>query len=133
MPPLLVSLLLAAHGLVHASYASPEPPRTPGSPAWPFHLDRSWALTPLGLGAPATRRVGLALLAVVVAGYAVSALAVAGVAPGAWFAPATVAASLASAAMLALFFSPWIVLGLAIDAALLVAVLLAAWAPGAVG
>lgn len=130
MPPLLVSLLLVAHGLVHASYASPEPPHAPGSPAWPFHLDRSWALTPAGLGAPAIRRVGLGLLAIVVAGYAVSALAVAGVAPGAWFGPTVVAASLASAAMLALFFSPWIVLGLVIDAALLVAVLMVGWEPG---
>lgn len=133
MPPLVVALFLAAHGLVHASYAAPEPPPSKGGPTWPFYLDRSWLLTPLGLRPSAVRGVGLALIALVVAGYAASALAVLGVLPASWFVPATVAASVASAAMLALYFTPWIVVGLVIDAALLVAVLAAGWRPGAVG
>lgn len=133
MPPLVVALFLAAHGLVHASYASPEPRPSQGGPAWPFHLDRSWLLTPLGLDAAAIRVIGLALVALVVAGYAASALAVLGVLPGSWFVPVTAGASVASIVLLTLFFTPWIVLGLVIDAALLAGVVAAGWLPGAVG
>lgn len=133
MPPLVVALFLAGHALVHASYASPQPPPSPSGPAWPFYLDHSWLLTPLGLQAGAIRAVGLTLIALVVAGYAASALAVLGVIPGSWFVPATVGASAASIVVLALFFTPWIVLGLAIDAVLVAAVVAAGWRPGAVG
>lgn len=132
MPPIVVALFLAAHGLVHASYAQTPKPAAGNGPAWPFYLDHSWLLTPLGLDAGATRAVGLLLIAVVVAGYAVAALGVLGIAPGPSFVPAVVGASVASAALLALFFTPWIVLGFAIDAALVGAVLVANWRPGAV-
>jgi hypothetical protein len=37
-----------AHGLIHASFLSPQPRTEPGAPAWPFHLDRSWLLSRLG-------------------------------------------------------------------------------------
>ena len=131
MPPLLVALLLAAHGLVHTSYASPAPPPSASGPAWPFYLDHSWALTPLGLGPAAIRAVGLLLIAAVVAGFAVAALAVLGIVPGSWFGPAVVGASVVSAVLLALFFTPWIVFGFAIDVAILFAVLVSGWRPGA--
>jgi hypothetical protein len=131
MPPLIVALLLVAHGLVHVSYTQAAPPARGTGPAWPFCLEHSWALTPLGLDATATRAVGLLLAVAIVAGYGLAALAVLGIAPGAWFGPAVVGASLVSAVMLALFFTPWIVLGFAIDAALTAAVVIAGWQPGA--
>lgn len=71
------------------------------------------------------------LLAAVVAGYVVAALAILGIVPGTWFAAAAVAASAASALMLMLYFTPWILLGLAIDAVVVVAVLVVGWRPGA--
>ena len=131
MPAFIVAIFLAAHGLVHASYAQTPPPAQGSGPAWPFYLDHSWLLTPLGLDAGATRAVGLLLIAAVVAGYAVAALAVLGVAPGSWFLPAVVGASGLSAVMLGLFFTPWIVLGLAIDAVLVGAAIAMSWRPGA--
>jgi hypothetical protein len=73
------------------------------------------------------------LLATVVAGYAAAALAVLGIVPVSWFVPAVVGASLVSAVMLALFFTPWVVLGFVIDTALVLAVVAARWRPGAVG
>jgi hypothetical protein len=129
VPAIVAALFLVAHGLIHASFVSPAPPATTGGPQWPFDLTRSWALSPLGLDAAVTRVVGLALVTVVVAGYAAAASSYVGVTPGAWFAPAVVAASLASLALLGLFFHPWLVLGLAIDALLLWAVLLNGWSP----
>ena len=133
MPAIVVALFLAAHGLVHVSYAQQPAAPKPGAPAWPFYLDHSWLLTPLGLEATATRLVGLVLLAAVVAGYAAAALTVLGLAPASWFVPSVVGASVVSAAMLVLFFTPWIVLGFVIDAALILAVVAAEWQPGAVG
>lgn len=129
MPPLLAALLLAAHGLVHASFLSPRPPAKPGSPQWPFDLAHSWLLTPMGVGASVTRPIGIVLLVVVVAGYLAAALALIGILP-ALFVPGVVVGSVASIVMLALFFHRWLVLGFAIDAVLLWAVLANGWRPG---
>ena len=133
VPSIIAALLLVGHGLVHASFVSPAPALTSGGPAWPFDLGRSWLLGPLGLAPEVTRALGIALLLPVVAGYLVAALTIVGLAPGAWFAPAVVGATVASAIMLALFFHPWLVAGLVIDAVLLWATLARGWTPGAVG
>lgn len=125
----LFALLLAAHALIHASFVSPRPPATAGGPEWPFELARSWLLTPLGLRPDLTRTVGFVLIAVTVAGYALAALSTLGVISQATFVPAVVAGSIGSLALLALFFHPWLVLGLAIDGVLLWAVLVARWTP----
>jgi hypothetical protein len=55
---MLLKLLLAGflflHGAIHASYVTQRPAPSPRGPAWPFQLERSWLLTPLGatLGSP---------------------------------------------------------------------------------
>lgn len=132
MPAPVIALFLAAHGLIHASFLG-RPPATAGGPEWPFSLAGSWALTPLGLDAAASRLVGLGLIAVVVAGYLLGAVAYLGIGPEAVFVPAVVVASVASLVLLAVFFHPWLVLGLAIDAVLLWAVLGNGWLPGGAG
>ncbi|HEX9043653.1 MAG TPA: hypothetical protein VF802_01385 [Candidatus Limnocylindrales bacterium] len=131
--PLLVVAFLAVHALIHASFMQSRPPATAGGPAWPFDLAHSWMLTPIGLDGSATRAIGVVLLAIVLVGYAAAALAVLGPVPGSVFVPAIVTASIASVVMLAVFFSPWFVLGFVIDAALIWAVLAAGWRPGEVG
>ena len=133
LPSFVIAVLLAAHGLVHASFVSPAPPASAGGPQWPFDLAHSRLLAPIGLGPAATRAIGIALLVVVLAGYAAAALSVVGILPGALFVPAVVAGSVASGAMLVVFFHRWLVLGLVIDALLLWAVLAAGWLPGETG
>ncbi len=127
----LFALFLAAHGLIHASYVSPRPAQTAGGPAWPFELAHSWLLSPLGVGADAARLIGAALILVIVAGYAVAALSTIGVLGQGLFAGGVVIGSVASLALLVLFFHSWLVLGIAIDLVLLWAVLVARWAPQA--
>jgi hypothetical protein len=129
LPTLIAALLLVAHGLVHAFFLIPQPPEKPGSPAWPFSLDRSWVLAPLGVGARTARIIGIALLVVLVAGYGVGAVALVDWLPAGVFAPAITVGSVASLAMLALFFHPWLGLGFAIDIVLLWAVLANGWQP----
>ena len=130
MPSIVVAVFLLAHGLIHASFISPAPTPTAAGPEWPFSLDRSWLLSPLGLPPGLVRGLGVALLLAVVAGYILGALAVLGVIPGSWFAPSLVIATVASVVLLGLFFHPWLVLGLVIDV-LLLAVLARGWTPGA--
>lgn len=126
---LLIAAFLLAHAAIHAAFISPRPPATAGGPAWPFELSRSWILGPLGLDSELGRILGLALIAVTFGGFALAALAALGLVPaGIWPAAVTIGA-VASIAVLALFFHPWLVLGVAIDLALLWAVLVANWAP----
>ena len=132
MASIVAALLLAAHGLVHASFLSPRPPDRPGAPQWPFELGHSWLLTPMGLRPAVTRGIGIALLIVVIGGYLAAVIAMLGVLP-ALFAPGVVAGSVASIVLLALFFHPWLVLGFVIDAVLLWAVLANGWAPPGAG
>jgi len=125
----LIAAFLLAHGAVHGSFLAPRPPVTAGGPTWPFELGRSWLLGPLGLDAEATRLVGLVLIVLTIGAFAIAALAAAGFAPAAVW-PATVTlGAITSIALLGIYFSPWFVVGVAIDLALLWAVLSQGWAP----
>ncbi|HEX8940537.1 MAG TPA: hypothetical protein VF763_10265 [Candidatus Limnocylindrales bacterium] len=122
----LLGLFLAAHGLIHASYLSRVPPDAGWN--WPFDMSRSWLVASLGLDTGLVRVLGIVLIAITVVGYLVAAAAAVGLAGSLWQ-PAVVLASVASVALLVLCFHPWIVLGFAIDAVLLWAVLAAAFHP----
>lgn len=130
---MLIKLLLAgftlAHAGIHASFISPRPPVRDGAPAWPFELERSWLLTPMGLGSRALRALGIGLLALTLAGFGVGALAVVGILPTGLWVPATALGSIASLSLLVIFFHRWLVLGVMIDLALLWAVLMRGWTP----
>jgi len=125
----LVALFLLAHAGIHASFVSPRPAATAGGPAWPFDLGRSWLLSPLGAGSELTRPLGLALLAVTLAGFAVAALSALGIGPASLWVPSVIVGGVASIALLGLFFHPWLALGVAIDIVLIWAVTIADWQP----
>lgn len=127
---LLLAAVLAAHAFIHVSYLTPVPARTAGGPEWPFEMAKSWAVTALGLDPALVRALGTALVIVTIALLVAAALATAGwIVPAVWWPSLVVGGAIASALTLALFFHPWILLGFAIDAALLWAVLLAEWLP----
>jgi hypothetical protein len=126
---LLVAGFLLAHGLVHACYLMTPPAASTNGPAWPFDLADSWALTPNRLDPRRTRQVGLVLVVATVAAFALAAVTALGILPsGGWVALVSLG-SVASIALLALFFHRWLVIGVGIDLALLWAVLVAAWVP----
>jgi hypothetical protein len=127
---LLLAAFLAAHALIHASYLAPAPPRTAGGPEWPFEMAKSWAVTGIGLDVGLVRTLGTALVIVTVALLGAAALATLGwLVPPSWWPGLVVGGVAASVLTLALFFHPWIVLGFAIDAALLWLVMVADWLP----
>lgn len=127
---LLAAAFLVAHALIHVSYLTPAPPRTAGGPEWPFEMTRSWLVGALQLDPGLVRIAGTAFVAATVALLVVAGLAAAGwVVPAAWWPALTVSGAIASLATLVLFFHPWILFGIAIDVALLWAVLALGWRP----
>ena len=115
---IVLGVLLVAHGLVHLLWFAPNQ-----DPAWPFRLDRSWLLPE-----EARRPVAVILVALVVVGFALLGLDV-------WGAPGLVSiwpglaigAAVASLTALVLFWDRQLLLGVAIDVALVVVAL---WRPG---
>lgn len=126
---LLLTAFFMAHAAIHFGFISPAPAPAAGAPTWPFDLTRSWLLTPLGMDASVTRTLGVGLLLVLALGYVAATLVMMGVLPERLFAAGIIVGGSASLLLLALFFHPWLVLGVAIDVALLYLVLGTSWAP----
>jgi hypothetical protein len=130
---LLLAVFLFAHGAIHVTYLSPRPPATASGPSWPFALDRSWALSPLGVEPRVLRVIGIALAVVTLAAFTLAAASALGVVPQALWTPAVALGAAASLGLLVIFFHPWLILGVAIDLALLGATLIARWTPDGLG
>jgi hypothetical protein len=126
---LLIAAGLLAHGAIHTGFVSPRPPASAGGPPWPFTLETSWLLGPIGLDAATMRLVGIGLTAATIGGFALAAIATLGVLPQSLWVAGTAIGAVASLVLLIVFFHPWLILGLAIDALVLWAVLVARWAP----
>lgn len=126
----LLGAFLVGHALVHASYLAPAPPRTADGPEWPFEMARSWLVTAAGLDPALVRTLGTALVLTTIALLVAAGLSTVGwLIPPEWWSALVVGGAVASALTLALFFHPWIVLGLVIDAALLWAAVGTSWTP----
>ena len=114
---------------IHVGFVSPRPAATATGPAWPFTLDSSWALTRLGVDDAAARMLGTALVAVTLGAFSLAAIASLGFLPTALWTVGAIVGALSSLALLGLFFQAWLVLGVAIDVAILWVVLIARWVP----
>jgi hypothetical protein len=131
---IFIVVLLAAHGLVHASLSwVPLPAATgPHTPFWPSWwrdaVDPAWPISRLGLEAPAIRALGWALWLAVLLGFAAAGLGLLGVPAlsGAWHILAAVSAGL-SLFQLVLYWHPWLVVGALLDLAILGAVVWPRW------
>jgi hypothetical protein len=130
MGTLLLSVFLAAHGLIHLSFVVPAPPRTADGPEWPFELGRTWPVTALHADPELTRIVGVGLVMGTVVVLVAAALATVGwLVPASMWGPLVVCGAALSLVTLTLFFHPWLVLGIVIDVVLLWAVVAAGWNP----
>lgn len=130
LPRLLFAGFLVAHALIHLAYVAPRPQIAATEPAWPFETGRSWILDRLDPGRVARRPLGIALVAVTIAGFCLAALAILGVVPSALASDGLMVGASGSLALLLVFFHPWLVLGIAIDVAVMGLVLIARWTPG---
>jgi hypothetical protein len=125
---LAVAAFLIAHGLVHALFLAP-PPAAKDGPTWPFELDRSWLLGPLGVAPGTSRILGLVLVVLTIATCCLAGIVTLGIVTELWAASVALAASV-SLVLLGLFYQPWLTIGVGIDLALLWAVLVMGWTPG---
>jgi len=123
---------LLAHGLIHVMFVTPAPASagTDGGAAWPFDMARSWLVTAANLDLGPVRLLGAALVVVVAGSFVLAGLATVGVVvPSGWWPPLVLVSATASVGLLAVFFNPQLVLGLAIDAALVWVVVTSVWVP----
>jgi hypothetical protein len=130
IPRLLLAGFLIAHAAIHIAFIAPRPQPATAGPAWPFELGRSWLLDRIDSRGAGHRTLGTALVAVTIGGLVLAGTAVLGFVPGAIGTAAVMVGAVGSLALLLLFFHPWLVLGVAIDLALISAVVLARWTPG---
>ena len=129
----LLAALLLAHGWVHVMFVFPAPeaaPATAGGLAYPFDMTRSWLIGSAGVDAGLVRSVGIALMMATLATFALAALATVGwLVPAGWWTGLVLGGAAASTLMLILFFSPALLLGFGINAALWWLVLASVWSP----
>jgi hypothetical protein len=125
----LLAAFLVGHGWIHLMYVMPRPKAsaaTAGGPPWPFDLDHSW----LAAGGAGLHVFGLLLVAVTVVGYFLAGLATITIVISADLWPMLVLGSTAASALLmALFYNPGLLIGHAIDVALIAAVIFGDWRP----
>jgi hypothetical protein len=129
----LLAGLVLFHGWVHAMFLFPKPEpaaSSAGGSTWPFDLGQSWLINNIGLETGLVRTLGVVAIVVVVIAFALAALSTVGVlVPTTWWPGLLVGSALASMLLLAAFFSPMLLLGFAIDAALLWLALMSEWSP----
>jgi len=129
--PWLLAVLLVAHGLLHLLFAVPRSRRpATGSLAGLPGLTDSWLIGRLGIAAGLVRAAGAVLVALVVAGFGLAALSTLGlIVPTHWWAGLVTGSAVGSIALLTLLYSPSLLLGYAIDLALLWLALVSGWSP----
>jgi hypothetical protein len=132
--PWLLALLVFAHGWVHLMFVFPKP-ESPnaafGGSEYPFDFGRSWLIRRAGLGVRQVSTIGLVLMGATFALSLLAALAtVAIIVPVDWWGGLMTLAAVSSTVMLVLFYSSALVLGFAINAAMLALVLGGSWSPG---
>ena len=122
-----IGLFLIAHGLIHGSYLLTQPVRKPGAPAWPFQIDRSWLFSGMGVGSSAVRTLGRRLAQLTVVGFVIAGCGLL-LGQGWWRAAALLGAA-SSLLLMGLYYHSWLLLGMAISGALLIALIWLNWPP----
>ncbi len=123
MLQLATGAVLILHGLVHLGYVAPKP----ADPRYPFAPQQTWIVSTAHVDVGAARTLFAALAAVVVTAFSIAGIAL--VAGAGWWQVAAVVGAIASVVELLLGFHTWLVLGIAIDAAI-VAGVAAQWPTG---
>ena len=117
-----LGIFLVLHGLVHSGLAAAPVPNDPAPKPGAFFTDPacSWFLTRLGFSSKAIAITGISLVALATFGFVLARLGVLGVAglAGVWL-QLGVASAAVSLFLLAIFWHPWLVVGILIDIGIL--------------
>jgi hypothetical protein len=121
----LVTAFLLAHGLLHFAIWLPHPdPDSDKSP--PFAPDHSAVLAKTSVPQSTARGLSVTLAVSAGVGFVLTSLAVA--VDAAWAVPMAVLASLLGLGLKALFFNPWLLIGILLDLGVLVGAATWPWA-----
>jgi hypothetical protein len=112
MTTFLVAGFLAVHGLLHLVVWLPKPADDPEHPP-PFEPDHSAVLTATGIDQATSHRVAIGLAVGATATYVLAAIAV--VFSASWAIAIAVTAALLGLVIKALYFHPWLTIGLLLD------------------
>lgn len=127
---ILFAIFLIAHGLVHAGLAAAPNPNDPDAKPGAFFtsINLSWLLPQLGLNAAAVQWIGIILVALATLGFVLAGLGVFGVSglTAVWRTVAVVSACV-SLLLLALFWHPWLIVGVLIDIGIMTTLMWAKW------
>ncbi|MDN3029220.1 hypothetical protein [Streptomyces sp. S.PB5] len=117
MTALLVGVFLILHGLLHPGvWTAPQQPDKPS----PFDPGHSWALTAAHVPAAPARAWALALAWYTAVVYAVAGAGVFAGSP--WWPTAALVAAASGLVLKALWFDPWLGIGVLLDVSVIVAV-----------
>jgi len=119
----LTGLLMIAHGLVHWVLLAPNPD-VEGSGFAGF-IKKSWLVTRTGMDESTAFWIGIVLMAIISIGFMVAGIAV--FASQAWWRPLAIAMAVISVVLLALFWHKWLVVGPALDVAIIVSLIFFKW------
>lgn len=113
MSAIFLGAFLVAHGLLHASYFTPKP----NDPNYPFDFEKGWFS---GIAGPAATSIGTILTVIVILSFLLAALSVVGIPFVAEYGRVLVTiGAVTSILLLGLFWHPWLILGIVINAVLL--------------
>ncbi len=128
----MLAALLFAHGWVHAMFVFPAPTATSEGRTWPFDLGRSWLITGTGIDPGLVRTIAIVVIGITLVAFLLAALSTVGVlVPAGWWRGLIIGSASGSIVLLVAFFSPTLLLGLAIDAVLVWFATASIWTPNA--
>lgn len=125
----IVAIFLILHGLVHAILVMVPNPKEPGSGFATF-FSQSWLSSGLGLSQSAGRSLAILLAAIATIGFIATGLALLDIlVPFDWWRPLALASAVISLLLLVIFWNTYLIVGVLIDIAFLVALLAFNWTP----
>jgi hypothetical protein len=128
----IAAIFVILHGLTHAIMAMvPSPNASDAGFAMFFSGIGSWLLTRLGLSESASKTIAILLSAVATIGFVAAGLALFDVlVPFDWWRALAIASAAVSLLLVLTFWHRYLIVGLLIDAVVLVTLLFTKWSPG---
>ena len=132
MPKTIVAVFLILHGLTHSILAIVPSPKTPGAGVATFFPGLGSRLfTRLGLSESNTKTSAILLAVIATLGFVAAGLALLGIlVPFDWWRILAIASAAVSLLLVLIFWDMYLIVGLLIDCAVLVTLLLTKWSPG---
>ena len=128
----IVAIFVILHGLTHSIMAMVPNPNAPDAGVATFFSGiGSWLLTGLGLSESTTKTSAILLSVIATIGFVAAGLALFGVlVPFDWWRILAIASAVVSLLLVVIFWHPYLIVGLLIDAAVLVTLIFTKWSPG---